>query len=114
MIEEHEELDVIFAALANRQRREILHRISIQPYTISALANELSLSLPAIHKHVKLLEQARLIQRKKSGRTNFLALKRGSLQQLRRWLDQYHSYWGSDNETLENYVANLELSDSDK
>ena len=66
-----------------------------------------SLSLPAIHKHIKILENADMIIRKKIGRTNFLALNRESLRGLQDWLMQYHTYWGSNEETLENYAQYL-------
>ena len=65
------------------------------------------LSLPAIHKHIKILENADMIIRKKIGRTNFLALNRESLRGLQDWLMQYHTYWGSNEETLENYAQYL-------
>lgn len=65
------------------------------------------LSLPAIHKHIKVLEKGGMIIRKKIGRTNFLALNRKSLRRLQDWLKPYHTYWGSDEETLENYARYL-------
>jgi DNA-binding transcriptional ArsR family regulator len=65
------------------------------------------LSLPAIHKHINVLEKAGMIIRKKIGRTNFLTLNRESLLSLQDWLLQYHAYWGSSEETLENYAQYL-------
>ena len=100
-------LDSIFEALANRHRRSIVHHLSLFPATITELADKEKLTLPAIHKHIKLLEDAKLVMRKKTGRTNFLALHRSGLQSLREWVDQYHSYWGSDSETLANYINHL-------
>jgi len=100
-------LDNVFEALANKHRREIIYVLSLQPCSISQLASMRSLSLPAIHKHIKLLENARLILRKKIGRTNFLAFNRESLRGLQDWLSQYHTYWGSNKETLENYAQYL-------
>ena len=49
-----------------------------------------------------------MIMRKKIGRTNFLAINRESLRGLQDWLAQYHTYWGSDKETLENYLSHLD------
>lgn len=106
------QLDVAFDALANKHRRVIVHRLSVQPASISQLADEVSLSLPAIHKHIKVLEKANLLQRKKSGRCYFLALNRTALLQLRNWIDQYHAYWGNQEETLENYVQNIKKRDA--
>jgi len=81
--------------------------LSLQPFSISRLASKRGLSLPAIHKHVRVLERAGLIVRKKIGRTNFLALSREALRGVQEWLGQYHTYWGNDDETLENYARHL-------
>jgi len=105
---ESKQLDAAFTALANKHRRAIVYRLSLQPSSISDLANELKLSLPAIHKHIGILEGAKLLKRRKSGRSNFLALNRDALTALRRWIEQYHAYWGSNKESLENYVKWIE------
>lgn len=97
-----------FEALANEHRRSIVYRLSLLPASITQLSHSEELSLPAIHKHIRVLERAKLVQRKKSGRTNFLALDRTALRELRDWIEQYHAYWGSNAETLENYVAGIE------
>lgn len=102
-----EDLDLVFDALANRHRREIVHLVALQPYSISQLARRRGLSLPAIHKHIVVLERAGLLGRRKIGRTNFVALRRASLRGLQNWLGQYHAYWGTDDETLENYESFL-------
>ena len=65
------------------------------------------LSLPAIHKHIRTLEEAGLILRKKSGRTNYVALKAGGLTVVQSWIRQYHTAWASDDATLENYIARM-------
>ncbi len=100
-------LDNIFKALANKHRREIIYVLGLQPYSISQLASQRCLSLPAIHKHIIALENAGMIIRKKIGQTNFLTLNRKSLRGLQDWLMQYHAYWGSNEETLENYSQYL-------
>jgi DNA-binding transcriptional ArsR family regulator len=105
------DLDHVFEALASEHRREIIYMLSLQPCSISQLASMRNLSLPAIHKHIKILEKGGMILRKKIGRTNFLAINRESLRGLQDWLAQYHTYWGSDKETLENYVPYLERED---
>ncbi len=105
---ESKQLDAAFIALANKHRRAIVYRLSLQPSSISSLANELKLSLPAIHKHIKILEGSKLLQRRKSGRSNFLALNRDGLTALRHWVNQYAAWWGSNKESLENYVEWIE------
>ena len=102
-----QDLDNVFEALAHKHRREIIYVLSLQPCSINQLASMQGLSLPAIHKHIKVLENAGMIIRKKIGRTNFLTLNRASLRGLQEWVMQYHPYWGSNEETLENYAQYL-------
>lgn len=105
-------LNDTFEALANQHRRSIVHHLSLRPASITELADAEKLSLPAIHKHIRILERAKLVQRRKSGRVNFLALDRTALRELRDWIEQYHAYWGTNEETLENYVAAIERRNS--
>ncbi len=100
-------LDNIFEALANEHRRDIIYVLGLQPYSISQLASMRHLSLPAIHKHIKILEKAGLVIRKKIGRINFLSLNRKSILAIQEWVMQYHTYWGNNDETLENYLKYL-------
>ncbi len=79
-------LDNVFEALANKHRREIIYLLSLQPSSISKLAFLRNLSLPAIHKHIDILEKGGLVTRRKVGQTNFLTLNRNSLRGLQDWL----------------------------
>jgi len=101
------DLDKIFEALGNQHRREIIYALSLQPHSISQLAKMRDLSLPAIHKHIKILKDAGLVLDKKSGRTHFLTINRQALLSLHEWVMQYHAYWGNNKETLENYEQYL-------
>ena len=78
--------DLVFEALANKHRREIIFLLSLEPCSISKLAFLRNLSLPAIHKHIDVLEQGGIITRRKIGQTNFLTLNRDSLRGLQDWL----------------------------
>jgi DNA-binding transcriptional ArsR family regulator len=102
-----DDLSPVFDALANEHRREMIRLLALQPRSISQLAQLRQLSLPAIHKHVRVLEDAALVRRRKLGRTNFLALERGPLRGLQTWMEQFHPWWGTDAETLENYAGYL-------
>ena len=95
-------LDQVFAALASKHRREVVYALGLQPASIGQLARQQRSSLPAIHRHIKVLERAKLVRRKKSGRVNFLALDRTGLLLMQEWIRQYHAYWGTGKETLEN------------
>ena len=72
------------------------------------------LTLPAIHKHIRALERADLVVRRKVGRTNFLALNRVPLRGMQEWVGQFHPYWGSEKETLENYARHLGSRDQEE
>ena len=100
--------DLLFEALASSHRRKIILSLALQPYSIAQLAVIGKLTLPAIHKHIKLLEAASLITRRKIGRVNFLALDRRGLKALQEWSSQFHTYWGSAKESLTNYEAFLD------
>lgn len=101
------ELDRLFGAVANPHRREIVRVLGLQPCAITQLARLRGLSLPAINKHLALLEKAGLITRRKQGRTTYLTLNRAPLAQLQEWVDQFHPYWGADEATYENYARHL-------
>jgi DNA-binding transcriptional ArsR family regulator len=103
-----QQLDDIFTALANPKRREMVYMLSLRPANVTQLAQQTQLSLPAIHKHIRILEQSQLILRKKVGRTNFIALNKQSLLILQEWVMQYHAHWGNNHETLENYIASMD------
>ena len=81
-----QDLDNVFEALANKHRREIIYVLSLQPCSISKLAFLRNLSLPAIHKHIEILEKGGLVTRRKIGQTNFLTLNPESLRGLQDWL----------------------------
>ncbi len=102
-----QDLDDVLEALANKHRREMVYVLGLQPCAISRLAQMRGLSLPAIHKHVKILENAGLVTRKKTGRSTFLTLDRTAMRSLQEWLAQFHTYWGSENESLANYSEYL-------
>ena len=107
MIGDKHDLNSVFNALANKHRREVIHSLAIQPRSISELASLRNLSLPAIHKHIRVLEEAAMVKRRKVGRTNFLALDRAPLRLLQTWVEQFHPYWGTEAESLETYLAYL-------
>ena len=81
--------------------------LSLQPYSISRVAGLRGLSLPAMNKHVGILEEAGLVRRRKLGRTTFLAFDRTAMRSLQAWLGEFHAYWGTEKETLDNYESLL-------
>ncbi|MGW5237884.1 ArsR/SmtB family transcription factor [Monashia sp. NPDC004114] len=107
-----DELNAVFDALANENRRRIVRALAIKPASISELAAMCDLSLPAIHKHIQILEAAAMVRRRKVGRVNFLALQRAPLRSLQTWVDEFHPWWGDDSESLETYATHFERQSS--
>lgn len=105
-------LDGVFAALANPHRRQIVDLLALQPASIQQAARHIGMSLTAIHRHISVLEESGLVRRRKSGRVNFLALNRAALLSVQNWAQQYHTYWGTDEESLENYIAAFERDET--
>ena len=99
--------DEVFHALANAKRRGMVDSLSVSPATVSQLAVEHGLSLPAIHKHIRILEKAGLLNRHKVGRTNFVALNRTGLGIAQGWLSNHQSQWGRGRQSLEHYIASF-------
>ena len=98
-------LDLVLSALANPHRRAMVYLVGLQPWAVSRLAAHRGLSLPAVHKHVRILEEAGLVTRRKVGRTNYLTVNRRSMIALQSWISGFHPYWGPDSATYENYTA---------
>jgi len=107
------DLDQVLEALDNPHRREIVYLLGLQPWAVSQLAQRRGLSLPAIHKHITILQDAGLVSRRKQGRTTYLTLNRQPLVLLQTWVGQFHPYWGSDDATYENYARHLESATPD-
>jgi DNA-binding transcriptional ArsR family regulator len=100
-------LDRVLEALANPHRREIVYVLGLQPCAVSQLARMRGLSLPAIYKHVKVLQKAGLVTSRKTGRTTYLILNPQRLRLLQEWVGQFHTYWGTDQASFENYQRYL-------
>ena len=92
-----QDLDDVFEALANKHRREIIYVLTLGPCSISKLAFLRNLSLPAIHKHIEILEKGGLVTRRKIGQTNFLTLNPEALRGLQDWLARINTAGATNN-----------------
>ena len=86
-------IDITFKALADGTRREILARLSRGDALVTELAEPFAMSLPAISKHLRVLEEAGLISKKKLGRERVCHLEAGPLQKVASWAEFYQSFW---------------------
>jgi DNA-binding transcriptional ArsR family regulator len=86
-------LDRTFSALADPHRRQILDRLGTGPVSVSELAAPLDMSLPGVLKHVRALEEARLVETQKEGRTRWCRLRRRPLEDAARWIEHRRQRW---------------------
>ncbi|GJM08089.1 MAG: transcriptional regulator [Lysobacteraceae bacterium] len=86
-------LDAIFAALADSTRRDLVHALAEGEKSIGDLAAPFDMSLAAVSKHIKVLEQAGIIQRRIDGRTHYCSLLAESLTEALDWISIYRHFW---------------------
>lgn len=86
-------LDATFAALANQTRRAILARLSEGEASVNEIAEPLNMSLPAVSKHIKVLERAGLIVRGRNAQFRPCNLNAAPLREIVNWADQYRPIW---------------------
>ena len=102
MVEQRaESLDNVFHALADPTRRDMLRSLAIQERTVSELAAPFRMSLAAVSKHVKVLEQAGLLQRTVRGRTHICRLAPEPLAEAHEWIRFYERFWNERLDALE-------------
>jgi DNA-binding transcriptional ArsR family regulator len=97
-------LDLIFQALANRTRRALLKRVSFGPARVTDLAAPFGMSLPAISKHLGILERAGLINRSVKGREHSCALGAEPMATAAEWLSAYRQFWEANLDSLARFV----------
>lgn len=97
------QLDLVFRALGNRTRRQMLEKLAQGPANIGQLAQPFDMSLPAVGKHLKVLESSGLVRRQVDGRVHLCSLDPASLQCADQWLDQYRKFWDETLESLSSY-----------
>jgi DNA-binding transcriptional ArsR family regulator len=100
-------LSVIFAALADPTRRAILARLAGGDATVTQLAEPFSISLPAISRHLKVLERAGLISRSRSGQWRSSSLQAAPLAEATAWMDQYRQFWDASFDRLDAHLRRV-------
>lgn len=98
------QLDAVFTALADPTRRRILQRLLRGEATVGELAEPLPMSLPAVSKHLRILEEAGLLCRERDGRTHRLSLNAAPLRTAREFIEQYRVFWEETMEQLARYL----------
>ena len=104
MVKYSSRLDLVFSALADPTRRRILETLSLGDQCVTALARPYRMSLPAISKHLRVLEDAGLICRRRDGRVHHLKLDAKPMQQAAQWIEEYRKFWEGALDSLANYL----------
>jgi DNA-binding transcriptional ArsR family regulator len=93
----------VLAAIADPTRRAILDQLMRGPARVTDLAAPFAMSLNAVSKHVKVLEQAQLVRRTRAGREHTIALEAAPLREVVRWASQFEQYWTAKLDRLEQF-----------
>jgi DNA-binding transcriptional ArsR family regulator len=98
-------IDRVMAAIADPTRRAILERLARGPARISDIAEPFPMSLTGFCKHVRVLERARLVRRRRRGRENTLQLSPEPLRAVADWILNYEHFWNERLDRLESFFA---------
>src|SRR5712691_6160835 len=101
-------LSATFAALADPTRRAILARLISGEGSVTELAEPFAMSLPAVSKHLKVLERAGLIARSREAQWRPCRLEAGPLKDAADWLDHYRRFWEESFDRLDDYLGDLQ------
>lgn len=101
-------LSLTFSALADPTRRAILARLSNGPASVNELAAPFSMSLPAVSKHLKVLERAQLIARGREAQWRPCEIKAAPLKEATDWMEQYRQFWEARFDRLDAYLQELQ------
>lgn len=104
MVEYSLSLDLIFSSLADPTRRDILQRVACSELTVSEISQPYDMSLAAVSKHLKILERARLIIKRRRGKQQLVRLAPRSLAPAADCLEAYHQAWQTRLDSLEQYL----------
>ena len=111
---ENDRLSQTFAALASSTRRAILTRLAEGEATVNELAEPFNMSLPAISKHIRVLERAGLITQGQKAQYRPCSLDVTPLQEVSQWAEQYRHIWETSFDRMDAYIEQLNSQEADK
>lgn len=110
---EHDRLSMTFAALADPTRRAILARLTAGESSVTELAEPFEISLPAVTKHLQVLERAGLVSRSRHAQWRPCKLEAEPLRAASTWIDEYRQYWEASLDRLDTYLQALQKEHTD-
>jgi DNA-binding transcriptional ArsR family regulator len=108
---QQDRLSATFAALADPTRRAILARLASGETSVTEIAEPFDMSLPAVTKHLKVLERAGLISRSREAQWRPCKLEAKPLQAAADWVEQYRRFWEESFDRLEDYLSELQAKE---
>jgi len=100
-------LDLVFGALADPVRREILNRLDVEDLLVTELAAPFKISLQAVSRHIQVLVRAGLVNQERTGRVSRCRLDTGPILQAALWINRYSRYWQAQFDTLAMWLDSL-------
>jgi DNA-binding transcriptional ArsR family regulator len=98
-------LGVVYSAIGDPTRRGIVERLARGQLTVAEIRRPLSISAPAVSKHLRVLEHAGLVRRLRSGRHQICVLQEQPLIEARRWIDAQTAFWSGSLDSLTGYLS---------
>ena len=114
MVKYSRRLDAVFGALADPTRRAILSDLRRGQTSVTVLATPHGMSLPAVMKHLRVLEQAGLVTQRKRGRVRQCRLSARPLKEAEAWLSRYRLFWENQLDALDRYLTQQESTEEGK
>ena len=108
MAPETDTLSTTFAALADPTRRAILARLAAGELSVTELAEPFKMTLPAVSKHLKVLERAGLIERRRQAQWRPARLDAGPLKDVSHWVEEYRQFWEQRFDRLDAYLRKVQ------
>ena len=106
MVNNQQAIDSTFAALSDATRRGILARLASGEASVTELAKPYDISLPAVSKHLRVLESAGLVARSKDGRVHRCRLEAAPMKSAADWIAHYRQFWEAQLDSLQRYLEN--------
>ena len=114
VINQSEQLDATFAALADPTRRAILARLAKGEASVTELAKPFAMSQPAISKHLQVLERAGLISSGQDAQRRPRRLEAKPLAEANQWLEKYRAYWEANFQRLDSLLEEMKMHEKKK
>ncbi|MGB5818091.1 MAG: metalloregulator ArsR/SmtB family transcription factor [Saonia sp.] len=105
-------MEKVFSALADNNRRKIIELLHKEDSTLLELSEKFPVSFQALSKHIKILESAEIITKKKKGKYRVISLNRSSLKSSLKWISYYSSFWNESFDKLEEQIHRENINDN--